>query len=153
MAMQQFSRSLPMMLYRTLDAVMPRFRRIFSEFGLTEQQWRVLRVLWEHDEIALRDLAALTLIPAPSLVGVVDRLQRSGLVARRRSELDRRNVFVLATPKGRELEQHVMPRVQAAYAELRESVDGVAWEGLLDGLEQISALEQPAPQQSAAVNE
>ncbi len=30
--MQEFSHSLPMMLYRTLDAVMPRFRQIFSEF-------------------------------------------------------------------------------------------------------------------------
>jgi DNA-binding MarR family transcriptional regulator len=47
--MEEFSRSLPMLLYRTLDAVMPRFRRIFNEFGLTEQQWRVLRVLWQHE--------------------------------------------------------------------------------------------------------
>jgi DNA-binding MarR family transcriptional regulator len=49
MAIDQFTRSLPMMLYRTLDTVMPRFRSIFNEFGLTEQQWRVLRVLWETD--------------------------------------------------------------------------------------------------------
>ena len=55
MTTQEFSRSLPMMLIRALDAVMPRFRDIFKEFGLTEQQWRVLRVLWEQDEIAFGD--------------------------------------------------------------------------------------------------
>ena len=44
MAMQDFSHSLPMMLYRALDAVMPRFRRIFTAAGLTEQQWRVLQL-------------------------------------------------------------------------------------------------------------
>ena len=65
MATQEFSGSLPMMLYRALDTVMPRFRKVFNEFGLTEQQWRVLRVLWEQDEIAFNQLSALTLIPPP----------------------------------------------------------------------------------------
>ena len=80
MATQSFSGSLPMMLYRALDVVMPRFRRIFNEFGLTEQQWRVLRVLWETEEIAFRELSDITLIPAPSLVGVIDRLAKQRLV-------------------------------------------------------------------------
>ncbi|MDH3442046.1 MAG: MarR family transcriptional regulator [Gammaproteobacteria bacterium] len=142
MATQTFSRSLPMMLYRALDAVMPRFRRIFNEFGLTEQQWRVLRVLWEHEEIAFRELSEITLIPAPSLVGVVDRLAMQGLVARRRSDKDRRNVFVQATEKGADLHRRVRPQVAAAYAELRESIDADEWRNLIDGLEQIASLNQ-----------
>ena len=137
--MQEFSHSLPMMLYRTLDAVMPRFRQIFSEFGLTEQQWRVLRVLWQHQQIAFRELADLTLIPPPSLVGVVDRLTKSGLVKRRRSDTDRRNVFVRATSKGQALEAKVRPRVDKAYAELRSSVNAKTWNDLIAGLEQISS--------------
>lgn len=141
MAMQDFSASLPMMLYRTLDAVMPRFRRIFKEFGLTEQQWRVLRVLWEHRQISLRDLATLTLIPAPSLVGVVDRLQASGLVSRLRSTSDRRVLFVKATTKGAALQQRVQPRVDAAYAELRDSVDATCWEQLAAALDQVSSID------------
>ena len=80
--MESFHDSLPMRLYRALDAVMPAFRQVFSEFGLTEQQWRVLRVLWEQGAVPLSSLASATLIPAPSLVGVVDRLTRNGLVAR-----------------------------------------------------------------------
>ncbi len=139
--MQEFSRSLPMMLYRSLDAVMPRFRRIFSEFGLTEQQWRVLRVLWQHDEIAFRELADLTLIPAPSLVGIVDRLTTSGLAERRRSATDRRHVYVHATAKGKALEAKVRPRVDQAYDELRSSVDAWTWDSLISGLEQISSID------------
>lgn len=139
--MQEFSHSLPMMLYRALDAVMPRFRAIFKEFGLTEQQWRVLRVLWQHDEIPFRELAELTLIPAPSLVGVVDRLGDNGMTARRRSAADRRNVFVRATQKGRALQAQVTPRVDAAYRELRRSVDAATWEALTTGLERIAAID------------
>jgi len=154
--MQEFSHSLPMMLYRTLDAVMPRFRQIFSEFGLTEQQWRVLRVLWQHEQIAFRELADLTLIPPPSLVGVVDRLTNSGLVSRRRSDTDRRNVFVYATGKGQALEAEVRPRVDEAYAELRSSVDTKTWNALIAGLEHISSIGDEAedkPADRRAINE
>ena len=140
--MQEFKRSLPMMLYRTLDTVMPRFREIFKTFGLTEQQWRVLRVLWQCEQIPFRELADLTLIPAPSLVGVIDRLTRRGLARRRRSETDRRNVFVQATEEGQALESQVMPRVDEAYAELRGSVDVATWESLMTSLEQISSVDR-----------
>ncbi|MDH4108424.1 MAG: MarR family transcriptional regulator [Gammaproteobacteria bacterium] len=147
--MQEFSRSLPMLLYRAVDAVMPRFRRIFSDFGLTEQQWRVLRVLWEQDEIALGALAELTLIPAPSLVGIVRRLQSQDFVTRRRSDDDRRIVYVLLTPAGRALQARVQPRVDQAYAELRDSIDAGEWNRLLDSLDELAreTLETSRPSQ------
>jgi len=153
MATQEFSHSLPMMLYRALDAVMPRFRRIFNEFGLTEQQWRVLRVLWEHEDIAFGDLAELTLIPPPSLVGVVDRLGKQGLVARRRSETDRRNVFVHATGKGRDLHRDVRPHVNAAYVELQNSISEKEWNQLMVGLERLAPLDSDAPAKRPAANQ
>ena len=152
MAIQQFSESLPMMLYRSLDAVMPRFRLIFNEFGLTEQQWRVLRVLWEHDEIGFRAVAELTLIPAPSLVGVVDRLHDNGLVDRRRSQTDRRNVFLFATAEGRALHERVMPRVDATYRELTDSISPRVWQQLMEGLREVSELGPPAAQDKHAAN-
>jgi len=142
-AIDQFSGSLPMMLYRTLDVVMPRFRKIFNDFGITEQQWRVLRVLWEHDAVTINRLAELTLIPAPSLVGVVDRLERDERVIRQRSQADRRKVNVVLIARGVELEDQVMPRVAAAYADLKLSVDSATWEHVLRGLEEIVRTREP----------
>lgn len=138
MAMQDFSHSLPMALYRTLDAVMPRFRKIFNEFGLTEQQWRVLRVLWEQGSTTFSQLSELTLIPAPSLVGVIDRLTTSGIVERSRSKKDRRNVYVDATEAGRRLEREVKPRVDKAYQELQSTVSKKEWDRLIVGLERMA---------------
>ena len=151
--MQTFSESLPMLLYGALDAVMPRFRRIFKDFGLTEQQWRVLRVLWENDRISFGDLAELTRIPRPSLVGVVDRVIAMGLAGKRRSDTDRRVVYVAATGKGHELERHVMPRVQATYAELRQAVDPETWAQVIDGLKRIGEIEALPEHTKRAVNE
>lgn len=139
MPIEQFSHSLPMVLYRTLDAVMPRFRKIFNEFGLTEQQWRVLRVLWDEQALTLNRLAALTLIPPPSLVGIVDRMERAELVTRHRSEADRRKVNVVLTSQGAALEDEIMPRVASAYAELKRSVDADTWDRVLAGLNAIVA--------------
>jgi homoprotocatechuate degradation regulator HpaR len=138
MAIQQFSRSLPIMLYRAIDIVMPRFRRIFKEFGLTEQQWRVLRVLWEIEEISHKELAELTLISPPSLVGVLDRLLAMELIERRRSALDRRVVLIASTKHGRDLRDQIMPAVQQTYFELRDSVDDDVWRNLLDGLDELT---------------
>lgn len=137
MAIDQFSRSLPMMLYRTLDTVMPRFRRIFNEYGITEQQWRVLRVLWERDAVTINRLAELTLIPAPSLVGIIDRLERDELVIRQRDQADRRKVNVVLIARGIELEDQVMPQVAVAYADLKQSVDSTTWDLVLQGLQEI----------------
>lgn len=144
MTIDQFSRSLPMMLYRTLDAVMPRFRKIFNDFGLTEQQWRVLRVLWERDAVTLNRLAELTLIPAPSLVGIVDRMELAQLVNRQRSEADRRKVNVVLTTQGAMLEDDIMPRVASAYAELKRAIDPQTWDLVINGLHDIATTGEAA---------
>lgn len=136
--MESFHDSLPMRLYRALDAVMPAFRQVFSEFGLTEQQWRVLRVLWERGSVPLSSLASATLIPAPSLVGVVDRLTRNGLVARERSTGDRRVVYIHATEQGQSLEASVRPRVDAVYAQLMDQIEPKVWRELNISLDQLT---------------
>ena len=147
MAMQDFSHSLPMLLYRALAAVMPRFRRIFASAGLTEQQWRVLRVLWEHEQIAHGALSEATLIPPPSLIGVLDRLAAAGLVERRRSQSDRRVMQVAATAAGRALEERLMPEVNAVYGTLRASLDEPTWRALETALGRLIASADAGPEQ------
>lgn len=136
--MNDFQRSLPMMLYRTLDSVLPAFRAIYQEFGITEQQWRVLRVLWEANGQSLLALAEATLISSPSLVGVVDRLSRDGLVERRRSKVDRRVVHILVTGRGKALEHAVRPRIDEIYSALEASVTPALWDSMFEAMDQIN---------------
>jgi homoprotocatechuate degradation regulator HpaR len=135
--MNSFSRSLPMMLYRTLDAVMPEFRAIFAQVEITEPQWRVLRVLWEHDGASVLELARVTLVAAPSLVGVLDRLQQAELIERRPGETDRRHVHVYLRPRGRALEKRVRPMVEAAYARLQRALTPAEWRALYGALDRL----------------
>lgn len=151
MQLESFHDSLPMRLYRALDAVMPAFRQVFSEFGLTEQQWRVLRVLWEQGAVPLSSLASATLIPAPSLVGVVDRLTRNGLVARERSTDDRRVVYIQATEQGRSLEASVRPKVDEVYAQLMDQVDPELWRELNVSLDQVTESLSQSPRDERSI--
>ena len=114
---------------------MPRFRAIFSEFGLTETQWRVLRVLWEAEGQTLSELSEGTLITAPSLVGVVDRLSRDGLVRRRRSKVDRRSVLVYLSARGRSLETAILPLVEEVYDEIDAVLTRSEWRALFEALD------------------
>ena len=134
MALNDFTNSLPMLLYRASDAVMPRFRRIFNEFGITEQQWRVIRVLADAKSLPMRDLSEHCLIPPPSLAGIVDRMQKAGLVSRAASPGDRRKVLLALTSPGKDLQETIAPRVNAAYAELMQSVGAPEWIKLNEAL-------------------
>ena len=113
-----FSDSLIMRLHQALDAVLPPFRALFAEYNLTEQQWRVLRVLWERPGLPQHQLAEATLIASNSLVGVLDRLEKRHLIARLRSTTDRRVVHVRATPAGLALGDEIRPRIRPIYAHL-----------------------------------
>ncbi|MEM6985940.1 MAG: MarR family transcriptional regulator [Pseudomonadota bacterium] len=140
--MLSFHASLPMMLNTALDGVMPVYRELFARYDLTETQWRVLRVLWESDTVSSIDLARQTLIPAPSLVGVLDRLTRKGLIERRRSDSDRRLVSVVATDAGKQLGDQVMPEVERIHAFIQSRVSQDEWRALQHTLETLSTATQ-----------
>ncbi|MGZ5661602.1 MAG: MarR family winged helix-turn-helix transcriptional regulator [Usitatibacter sp.] len=69
--------------------------------GLTQQQYQALLALRTHDgePLSIRGLASLLLIKHHSAVGMVDRLEREGLVRREPSARDRRVVAVRLTPR------------------------------------------------------
>lgn len=136
--MNAFERSLPMMLYRTLDAVLPVFRAIFADFDLTEPQWRVLRVLWEQDGRPVVELGRITAVGAPGMVGVLDRMQKADLLERRPGVEDRRHVRVYLRPRGRALEKSVRPLVEAAYARLQRVLTAAEWKALHSALDKLS---------------
>ncbi len=136
--MPSFHNSLPMVLNTALDSVMPIYRELFARYDLTETQWRVLRVLWEAEAVSSIELARQTLIPAPSLVGVLDRLSRKGLIARHRSATDRRLVKVRTTDAGQALGETVIPQVERIHDFIRTRVSATEWSRLQHTLNTLS---------------
>ena len=120
--MPKFLDSLPMILSRSLDRVMPSYRRLFQANDQTDQQWWVLRALWEQKHLTSSEISQITLLPPPSLAGILDRLEKKNLIGRLRSTKDRRHVNIIPTQKGRVLMEHMMPMVDRIHNDFMQRV-------------------------------
>jgi len=94
--------SLTLTLLPAREATMAFFRPALNAHDLTEQQWRVIRLLRQQGELESHQLAELACLLKPSMSGVLKRLERDGLVARRKSPEDQRRVFINLTVKGQQ---------------------------------------------------
>ncbi|MFJ2544916.1 homoprotocatechuate degradation operon regulator HpaR [Pseudomonas sp. NPDC087612] len=94
--------SLTLTLLQAREAAMAFFRPLLNAHGLTEQQWRVIRILRQQGELESHQLAEQACILKPSMTGVLARLERDGLVRRKKSTQDQRRVFVGLTEQGQQ---------------------------------------------------
>ena len=117
-SLRDFRHSLPMELLRAREAAMSRFRPVLREHGLTEQQWRVIRVLAEHDGIDASEVAARSFLLAPSLTRILQFLEKEGLVTRRSDSNDQRRSVLALTDSGRKVFGSVGPDSEQQYADI-----------------------------------
>src|SRR6266513_344295 len=88
-------------LVRTSDQLQIRFARLFREHGITGSQYNVLRILrGEGKPLPILEIADRTITVVPGITGLIDRLERAGLVHRLRCEKDRRIIYVALTDQG-----------------------------------------------------
>ncbi|MBB1091680.1 homoprotocatechuate degradation operon regulator HpaR [Rhodopseudomonas palustris] len=116
--MRDFSRSLPMQLLRSREAVMRQFRPLLRAHGLSEQQWRILRALTAVDTTEVTELAHSAYLLGPSLSRILRDLEARKLIARKPSKDDQRRSMVSITRKGLTLIAAVAPFSEAIYAEI-----------------------------------
>lgn len=118
LTLRAFEQSLPMELLRAREAAMSRFRPILRKHDLTEQQWRVIRVLADHPRTGASELAELSLLLSPSLTRILRLLEEKNLVKRGDDAKDlRRSVFQL-TQKGQRLFERVAPDAHQRYQDI-----------------------------------
>ena len=115
-----FSRSLPMLLLRSHQAVMAEFRPVLREHGITEQQWRILRALTTRESLRISQLATATLISAPSLTRILRSLEEKKLISRKIESGDQRATQVSITAAGSRLIATVAPKSEQRYARIAE---------------------------------
>lgn len=78
-------------------------------FDISSGQWSVLRVLWESDGLSQVELADQMRIEKASLTGVLDVMEKRGLISRTRNADDRRKVNIHLTPRARTLKEKLLP--------------------------------------------
>ena len=89
-------------LRRVLKATASNVKAVAMKTGLTASQLLVLQVLRTQGDTLTGDLARAVDLKQATISILIDRLQETGLVERRRGETDRRRVWVHITEKGLE---------------------------------------------------
>ncbi len=92
-------------LYAASRLVTQAYHPYLTELGLTYPQYLVLLVLWEQDRQPVNDLAKRLHLETNTVTPLLQRMEQQGLVVRKRSKEDGRQVIVSLTETGRELEQ------------------------------------------------
>jgi len=103
-------------LLRTADVMRRFMARVLEPFGITTQQFNVLRILRGagSEGVPTLTIAERMIEEAPGITRLIDRLEAKGLVRRERCPGDRRQVLCFATPAGLELLGQVDGAVNAA---------------------------------------
>jgi len=96
-------------LVRTSALMQKLSDRFFSQFGLTDVQFNILMILKEHGSAGLsqQELSEHLIVTKSNVVGLIDRLERSGYVKRMSHPSDRRFNQIVLTPRGGKLELRI----------------------------------------------
>jgi homoprotocatechuate degradation regulator HpaR len=111
----EFNRSLPMLLLRAREAVMAQFVPALNEFGLSSQQWRVIRSLDQRNGQEISELSKRCHLLKPSMSRIVQNLERRGFIERRTVSSDQRRSELFITDSGREAVQIIAPKSEQRY--------------------------------------
>lgn len=126
------ARSLPIALIRAREGVMLPIREMLAETGITEQQWRVLRVLSEYGVMDTKTLADRSSLLFPSLTRIAATLRDKGLLTQTRDQNDRRRQFVEITPQGEQLISDRADQTAQIVSDLQKTLGPENYEHLLD---------------------
>lgn len=107
-----------MSLLKARESVMRHFRASLRHFGITEQQWRVLRALTTVETIEVTALAEVTFLLPPSLSRILKDLDERGLIMRRSSDEDMRRGLVSISPQGLQLIEQAGTHSEDIYGEI-----------------------------------
>ena len=118
-------------------------RRETREVGISGGQASLLHLIHQNPGVGVGELAQRERISAPGMVGHVDRLEAAGLVARTRSDTDRRRVGLTTTDDGGRLLKTIRRRRTAWLAERLKTLDADDLERLEAAIEPLSRLLEP----------
>lgn len=138
-------RSLPIALLRAREAIMSQFRPMLANHDVTEQQWRVIRVLAEAGTLDASEVADKAFILAPSLTRMIKSLEERGFITRHKDKEDGRRVLLKLAPAGLEILQTVTPDTLAIYDNIEARYGKRRVEHLLDLLDQLAMLKPEHP--------
>lgn len=83
------------------------FGEKLKKFEITPGQYGVLSCLWKNSPQTPKQIGATLFLEASSISGILDRMQKNGLIIRELDPNNRRNILIYPTEKGMSLKDQV----------------------------------------------
>lgn len=130
-------RSVGFLLAKAYQRACVLFKEEFEGYDLTPRQFGLLGFLWQEDGISQAELSAKSQIDRTTMGGVIDRLEKEGLVVRCSHPEDRRAYRICLTEKGKALEPVLTPLAAKAQEKFIAKLDPQEVETLKSLLDKI----------------
>ncbi len=122
--------------HRAFDRVLQKY---LAPHDLPNGFWYLLRALWERDGTTQRELAEAAHLTESSNVLMLEKMERAGLVERRRDTTDRRCVRVHLTARARRMKRKLLPVAREINALAGEGIPAEDLEAFLRVSARMSA--------------
>lgn len=113
-------------------------REVLKKHGLSWTGFVVLWVVWVWDSIETREIAEEVGTSKPTLTGVLKTLERSGLIIKKQSKVDRRLVLVSMTKDGKKMMKNLFPKFNEQEVLLTSSLKSSVKDSTADALRRIT---------------
>ena len=128
-----------MELLRAADTVWDASRVFFERWDLSPSQFNVLNLLrLNPGGLSQTDLSRQLIMHRSNVTGLLDRLERRGLVARREVAADRRAYNVVLTSAGVRLLRAILPRYYQEAAQVWDRLSARRAAELIADLQQVA---------------
>ncbi|MEN9658110.1 MAG: hypothetical protein RL571_1575 [Pseudomonadota bacterium] len=81
------------------------YKPLLEKIGLTYPQYLVMLVLWQHDNILVKDIGEALFLDSGTLTPLLKRMASAALLTRQRDKTDERQVRIILTPHGKALKE------------------------------------------------
>lgn len=132
--------SLTLALLQAREATMTYFRPALNEIGLTEQQWRVIRILYQYEELESNQLSDFACILKPSLTGILNRMIEQDLILKRKDVNDQRINLITLTDEGKACFEQQAVKMEASYKKIQEQYGVEKMQQLMTMLNDLSKI-------------
>ena len=119
------------------------FTARLSDFGITPGQYGVLSCLWQNETATPKEIAQILCLENSTVSGVLDRMQKRGLIDRVLDPNDRRSIRVVATDEGNALKGDVLQVIEDLNIEAMQQFQPEEWSALKDALRKIGKVSNP----------
>ncbi len=107
---KEFPSQLLVSLARTYNVLDDTLENHYKNFGFSKAKFNALFLLYKNqDGILLKHLGDKMLVSRANITGLIDRLEKDGLVQRISHPIDRRSILAQITNKGKNLMEEIIP--------------------------------------------